>query len=181
MMAATAVAVIKESAVYFFFNMLVVPLGSLARLAPDTESFCQQHACRPGREGTGSFESPLGGAIRAGESAFPRVRSSLRRLCDDCTWDGSLRKKRILAQSPMAVARTPEPLGKLNPRVAAGQRHRRIAAIRKLTAFLREYRDALERYLGYLRTDIKRAREVIFPAGTYLMRVRHAVECQAPP
>ena len=90
-------------------------------------------------------------------------------------------KKHILALSPMTVAITPEPLGKLNPRVAAGNRHRRIAAIRKLQAFLADYREALERYLGYLERDIKRAREVIFPAGTYLMRVRHSVQCQAPP
>ena len=90
-------------------------------------------------------------------------------------------RKRVLALSPMTVARTSEPLGKLNPRVAAGQRHRRITAIRKLQAFLADYREALERYLGYLERDIKRAREVIFPAGTYLMRVRHSVQCQAPP
>lgn len=92
-----------------------------------------------------------------------------------------LGKRRILALSPTTTARTPEPLGKLNPRVAAGDRHRRIAAIRRLRVFLTEYREALERYLGHLATDIKRAREVIFPAGTYLMRVRHAVQCQAPP
>lgn len=92
-----------------------------------------------------------------------------------------LGKKRILTLSPATTARSAEPLGKLNPRVAAGHRHRRIAAIRRLQAFLAEYREALERYLDYLATDIERAREVIFPAGTYLMRVRHAVQCQAPP
>jgi putative transposase len=90
-------------------------------------------------------------------------------------------RKRVLATSPMTVATTPEPLGKLNPRVAAGSRHRRIDAIKKLRVFLREYYEALEQYLGHLATDIERAREVIFPAGTYLMRVRHSVQCQAPP
>ncbi len=90
-------------------------------------------------------------------------------------------RNRVLALSPMTVARTPEPLGKLNPRVAAGQRYRRITAIRKLQAFIADYREALERYLGYLERDIKRASEVIFPAGTYLMRVRHSVQCHAPP
>ena len=92
-----------------------------------------------------------------------------------------LGRKRVLALPRTTVARTPEPLGALNPRVAAGQRHVRIAAIRKLKAFFHEYREALERYLGFLKSDIQRAREVIFPAGTYLMRVRHAVQCQAPP
>ncbi len=90
-------------------------------------------------------------------------------------------RKRVLDLSPMTVARTSEPLGKLNPRVAAVQRHKRITAIRKLQAFLADYREALERYLGYLERDIKRASELIFPAGTYLMRFRHSVLCQAPP
>ena len=92
-----------------------------------------------------------------------------------------LGKSRILTLSPMTEARTPEPLGKLNPRVAAGDRRTRIAAIRKLQTFHREYREALERYLLLLKTDVECAREVIFPAGTYLMRVRHSVQCQAPP
>ena len=39
----------------------------------------------------------------------------------------------------------------------------------------------LDRYLSYLARDIERAREVVFPAGTYLVRVRHSVQCQAPP
>ncbi len=92
-----------------------------------------------------------------------------------------LGRKRLLALSPSTTASSPEPLGTLNPRVAAGHRHTRIAAIRRLKAFLDEYREALEEYLACLRSDIELAREVIFPAGTYLMRVRHAVQCQAPP
>lgn len=90
-------------------------------------------------------------------------------------------RKRILATSPMTTATTPEPRGKLNPRVAAGNRQRRIDAIKKLRAFFHEYHEAIQRYLEYLERDIQRAREVIFPAGTYLMRVRHSVQCQAPP
>ena len=85
------------------------------------------------------------------------------------------------ALSPSTAASSPEPLGKLNPRVAAGHRQVRIAAIRRLKAFLDDYWEALELYLDCLRSDIEAAREVIFPAGTYLMRVRHGVECQAPP
>ena len=92
-----------------------------------------------------------------------------------------LGKKRVLALAPTTVAVTPEPLGKLNPRVAAGERSVRIAAISRLRAFLHDYREALDRYLSYLARDIERAREVVFPAGTYLMRVRHSVQCQAPP
>ena len=92
-----------------------------------------------------------------------------------------LGRKRILALSPGTAASSPEPLGKLNPRVAAGQRQVRIAAICRLKAFLDDYREALELYLACIRSDIEAAREVIFPAGTYLMRVRCGVECQAPP
>ena len=92
-----------------------------------------------------------------------------------------LGKKRVLALPPTTVATTPEPLGQLNPRVAAGHRDTRIAAIKQLRAFLDAYREAFERYVDYLKRDFRRAREVIFPAGTYLMSVRHSVQCQAPP
>ncbi len=92
-----------------------------------------------------------------------------------------LGKKRILALSPLTQPESFEPLGKLNPRVAAKHRWRRIAAIERLTEFLRNYREALARYLVALENGLERARDVVFPAGTYLMRVRYAVKCHAPP
>ena len=90
-------------------------------------------------------------------------------------------KTRILKLSPHTQPDSFEPLGKLNPRVAASHRWRRIEAIRALKDFLSEHRRALTEYLDALRVDLERAREVVFPAGTYLMRVRHGVACHAPP
>ena len=92
-----------------------------------------------------------------------------------------LGRPRVLSLAPTTVAATPEPLGKLNPRVAAGKRSVRIGAIKNLQAFLQEYREARDRYLDCLARDLERAREVVFPAGTYLMRVRYSVQCHAPP
>ena len=92
-----------------------------------------------------------------------------------------LGKKRVLALSPMATAKSYEPLGKLNPRVAAGERSVRMAAIRRLQTFLAAYREAVDRYVDLLKHDFRRAREVFFPAGTYLMRVRYSIQCHAPP
>lgn len=92
-----------------------------------------------------------------------------------------LGRKRVLALSPNATASRPEPLGQLNPRVAANHRHLRIAAILGLKTFLEQYEEALDLYLACLQSGVEKAREVIFPAGTYLMRVRYGVQCQAPP
>ena len=92
-----------------------------------------------------------------------------------------LGRTRIRKLSPNAQATSREPLGELNPRVAASHRSRRIEAIESLKSFLVEHGRALREYLAALRVDLERARDVIFPSGTYLMRVRYAVECHAPP
>jgi len=67
-----------------------------------------------------------------------------------------------------------EPLGKINPRVAAQDKWVRIERLQASERFLNEYRDAWEEYL-------LGARDVVFPAGTWLLRVRHRVACHAPP
>ncbi|HRI71825.1 MAG TPA: transposase [Polyangium sp.] len=72
--------------------------------------------------------------------------------------------------SPETRAKTPEPIRKRNPTFAAGRGHRDIAAAaaRVVTAFRSAYRAALERWR-------ERDRNVEFPAGTWWMRVFHAV------
>jgi REP-associated tyrosine transposase len=58
----------------------------------------------------------------------------------------------------------------LNPRIAAGDKWRRIEALQRLVSFLEGHREALVRFcLG--------ERDVVFPNGTYLMRVRFGVAC----
>ncbi len=80
-------------------------------------------------------------------------------------------KRTPRAQTPASPR---EPLGEINPRVAALDKWVRIERLQANERFLSEYRDAWEEYvLG--------ARDAVFPAGTWLLRVRHGVSCQAPP
>jgi putative transposase len=65
-----------------------------------------------------------------------------------------------------------EGLGGLRPRIACRDRWKRIEALRRLKSFLLAYRVALRRWR-------LKDQGVIFPAGTYLMRVSHAANCAA--
>jgi REP element-mobilizing transposase RayT len=77
---------------------------------------------------------------------------------------------RVLAQSPFARPAPGEPRFQLNPRIAARDKWRRIEAIFRLKSFVEEYRKAW----AARRTG---AANVLFPAGTYLLRVLHGVQC----
>ena len=61
----------------------------------------------------------------------------------------------------------------LNPRVAARDKWKRLEALSRLTEFRRAYREAFTK----LRAG---ARDTVFPAGTYLLRVVHNVRCALP-
>lgn len=80
----------------------------------------------------------------------------------------------VLEQSPLERPGSREPRRGLNPRVAAGDKWRRIERLRSLDSWLAAYWDALKSFTAGFR-------EVIFPAGTYWMRVHHRVRCHAPP
>ncbi len=88
--------------------------------------------------------------------------------------DGFLGVKRVLRQSPFSRPAPGEPRRELNPRIAARDKWKRIEAISRLLDFLHAYRSAL-----------KRRREgvlsVVFPAGTYQLRVEHGVTCAPAP
>jgi putative transposase len=79
---------------------------------------------------------------------------------------------RVRAQSPWARPATPGPQRALNPRVAARDKWKRIEALTRLKAFLADYRDAWRKWSSGVR-------EVLFPAGTYALRVAHRVSCCA--
>jgi REP element-mobilizing transposase RayT len=81
--------------------------------------------------------------------------------------------RRVLSQDPLASPRTLEPRRNLSPRVAARDPWKRIEALARLRAFQRAYRDARARFIAGVR-------DVLFPAGTYLLRVMHGVRCEAP-
>jgi hypothetical protein len=86
---------------------------------------------------------------------------------------GFLGARRVLAQSPLGRPTAPEPRRGLNPRVACRDRWRRIQALGRLVAFIESYRSALRAWRAG-------ARDVVFPPGTYLLRVAHGAACAAP-
>ena len=83
---------------------------------------------------------------------------------------GFLGVARVLAQKPTSRPASREPRRNLNPRVAGRDRWKRIEALGRLVEFLRAYRSAWAARC----TGVK---DVVFPRGTYLLRVLHAVPC----
>jgi REP element-mobilizing transposase RayT len=81
----------------------------------------------------------------------------------------------VLRCDPFGHPTTRERRRGMNPRIAGKDPEVRIGAIAELTGFRREHRKARLRYEGG-------DHSVVFPAGTWLMRVRYGVKCQpAPP
>ena len=78
----------------------------------------------------------------------------------------------VLAQRPTARPAPGEPRRALNPRVACRDKWRRIEALQRLTTFLADYRAALSVWTRGIR-------DVVFPAGTYSMRLNHGACCAA--
>jgi putative transposase len=84
--------------------------------------------------------------------------------------DGFLGAARVRKQNPSAHPAPGEPRRELSPRVAGRDKWKRIEALSRLVTFLRDYRAAWnDRRAGVL--------AVIFPAGTYQLRVEHQVLC----
>jgi REP element-mobilizing transposase RayT len=79
---------------------------------------------------------------------------------------------RVLTQKPTSRPAPGEPRRTLSPRVACRAKWKRIEALQRLAEFARAYREALASWRAGLR-------DVLFPAGTWLMRVQHAVPCAA--
>ena len=116
----------------------------------------------PGFPSATEFRTALSAALRALEDKHQaELQSQGRRF---------LGAARVLAQNPFARPEVGEPRFDLKPRIAARDKWRRIEGLLRLKAFLREYRQAwVERRSGT--TDVR------FPAGTYLLRVLHGVQC----
>ncbi len=81
-----------------------------------------------------------------------------------------LERARILVQNPLARPATGEPRRDMKPRVATRNKWRRIEALLRLAEFGRAYREAFEAWRAG-------ARHVIFPPGTWKMRVVHGACC----
>ncbi len=80
--------------------------------------------------------------------------------------------RRISRQRHTDRARSWELRRRFKPRVAAQDRWRRIEALNRRAEFLEAYREALD--------ELRRGRrDVVFPRGTYMLRVNLGMNCQA--
>jgi hypothetical protein len=83
-------------------------------------------------------------------------------------------RKTVLGKSPFRCPSTCPPRRNLNPRVAAGDKQKRLAALARLKSFQRRYREAL----ALLTAGV---RDVLFPAGTYQLVRLGLVRCEPAP
>ena len=119
----------------------------------------------PGFTSAAEFHRALAAALEQ--------REALAELDLRAAGRGFLGVAAVLAQRPTARPATPEPTRALNPRVACRDKWRRIQALGHLVEFLHAYRAAFQAWrAGHL--------DVVFPAGTYLMRVLHGAACEPP-
>jgi hypothetical protein len=78
----------------------------------------------------------------------------------------------VLQQHPRSRPASREPRRGLNPRIACRDKWKRIEALGRRKDFLNAYREALvARRAGVA--------DVVFPQGTYLLRIAHGVRCEA--
>jgi REP element-mobilizing transposase RayT len=118
----------------------------------------------PGFVSLAAFRDTLVKALAAREEEIRTKRAAEGR--------GFLGARKVLAQKPTSRPSAQEAKGALNPRIAGRDKWKRIEALLGLVEFRRAYRAAFAR----LRQG---ERDVVFPRGTYLLRVIHGVRCEA--
>jgi REP element-mobilizing transposase RayT len=118
----------------------------------------------PGFASADEFRELLLGAVAAASNQARRnVRARVGAF---------LGAARVLAQSPFAAPGPGERRRGLRPRICGLDKWKRIESLRRLVEFVDRYRAAREAHRAG-------NRQVIFPAGTYLMRIAHGVPCAA--
>jgi len=102
-----------------------------------------------------------------------RVEEDQREIRERCNRQGKgfLSKKKILKQSPYDFPTGPDERSGFNPRVAAQDKGKRMEAIERNRAFIEAYRVALAEYRDG-------NHYVVFPRGTWKMRVELDVRCE---
>jgi REP element-mobilizing transposase RayT len=140
----------------------VRPDGFFRRKGPTPESVRLQLVRPPGFESTADFVTRVEDELRRREDAA--VADAHRR------GDSFVGERAILSQRPTDSPASVEPRRGLSPRIAASDRSSRIEAIQRLKEFLASYREAWRAFRAGVAN-------VLFPAGTYLLRVRHGVRC----
>jgi len=76
----------------------------------------------------------------------------------------------VLRQNPFDSPHTLETRRQLSPRIASRNKWLRIETLTRCAEFVRDHAQALAHWLEGKRT-------VVFPLGTYLMRIRHGARC----
>ena len=141
------------------------PEGFFRKNGPMAESYPLALVRPPCFETTESFVSALREALRRHEdAAHVKMRDSGRSF---------LGSKAVRRQSSTERPETREPRRGLNPRIAARDRWKRIEALLRLKQFTEAYRKARDAFWAG-------ARDVVFPAGTYALRLRFGVRCASP-
>lgn len=112
------------------------------------------------------------GKQRVAERLTTRVRHLVRAAKERlaAAGRGFLGRDGVLALDTSTVATTAEPLAGRNPRLAARDSEKRGTIVARLRAFHRAYRVALATWRSGVR-------DVVFPLGTYAMRILHGVVC----
>jgi len=118
-----------------------------------------------GFDGPVEFRRQVSAALEAKEVTAAVELAALGR--------GFLGAKRVLCQLPQGRPARIETRRGIKPRIASRDQWRRIEALRHLVEFLGAYRRAFDAWR-------KSSAHVVFPAGTYLMRVLHGVSCESP-
>lgn len=131
---------------------------------PLPESATLQFTCPPGFASIEEFRDQVVAASRRLEDRAARKIAAAGR--------SFMGARVVRAQKTDSRPATDAPRRGLNPRVASGDKWKRIEALTRLKDFVRAYRKALGEFTRGLR-------DALFPAGTYWMRVFHRVNCVA--
>ena len=139
------------------------PVGGYFRPDGPTPEFVELALTSPtAATSPDAFAADVGAALRRHETAaVAAVHAS-----------GSdfLGRRAVLAQSPHDSPSTLEPRRRLSPRIAAQDRWKRIEALQRLRDFIEEYWAARIAFSAGLAG-------VVFPMGTYWLRVHQQVPC----
>ena len=111
-------------------------------------------------------DAQFGRALDAAIAVF--LRRAHQRLAD--SGGRFLGAKAIVTQTADTTPKTPASRGDVNPRIAVKSPVPRIRALQRIRDFARAYREAWLRWRDG-------ARNAIFPAGTYALRVHCGVAC----
>jgi len=131
---------------------------------PMPEHATLARAVPPGFASAAEFQAALSSMLAAHEDAELAAHGA--------SGASFLGAARVLVQRPAARPSPGEPRRVLDTRVACRDKWKRIELLAQLTEFLRDYRLAWKAW----RTGVA---GVVFPAGTYLVRVTHGVACAA--